>query len=328
MARIALEQLRQTALTILRGSGYSEDEAAAMLDVMLYAQMRGNNQGVVKLIGPGMPRDPNSQPPRIVHETPISARIDGGRSAGMVAVRYALDIAIERARAQGIALVGVFNTYSSTGAIGYYANDLARAGLVGFVFAGSGEYVAPHGSYEAQFGTNPLAIGVPTKGKPIVLDMATSAIARYGIVEAHTAGRALPPDVAYDAAGQPTTDAAAALAGAIRTFGGHKGGGLSLIVEILTGALVGTERAADGRKVDWGTLLLALDPALLTDFDGFIERVGQVVGRVKGSKRLPGIEEILMPGERGDQRAEAVQQSGMIELDDSLWSALQAVAAK
>lgn len=326
MARIALETVRQTALHILRQSGYPDHEANTILDVLMYAQIRGNNQGIVKLIGAGLPRDPNAKPPQIVHETPISARIDGGMSVGMVAVMFALEHALEKAASNGFALVGTFNTNSSTGAIGYYANQAAKAGYIGFIFAGSGEYVAPYGSVQPLLGTNPLAIGIPNGDKPIVLDMATSAIARYGIIEAQTANRPIPPDVAYDADGQPTTDPTAALKGAIRTFGGHKGGGLALMVELLTGALVGTSRDANGRKIDWGTLIMLIDPALLTDLDGFTERVTRTIELVKSAERLSGVDEIYLPGERGDRQAAAVLQSGMIELDDALWNALQAIA--
>lgn len=323
MARVSLDEVRETALRILRGSGYPEDEARTVLDVLMYAQMRGNNQGIVKLVGAGLPRDPEAQPPRIVHETAISARIDGGRSPGMVVVQYALDLALEKARSGGVGLVGMFNTYSSTGAIGYFASRAARAGYIGFVFAGSGEYVAPHGAYEPVFGTNPLAIGIPTGDAPIVLDIATSAIARYGVIEAQTAGRALPPDVAVDAEGKPTTDPTAALAGAIRTFGGHKGSGLAMMVELLTGALVGTSRDAAGKKVDFGNLVLVIDPGLLIDRDEFVEQVKMTAAAVKGARRLPGVEEVYLPGERGDRQARAVEESGMIELEDKLWEALK-----
>ncbi|MBL8163585.1 MAG: Ldh family oxidoreductase [Anaerolineae bacterium] len=327
MAQIPLKSVTQTVQRILHKSGYSPEETAIISDVLMYAQMRGNNQGIVKLIGAGLPRNPNCRPPSIVHQTPISARIDGGGSIGMVVAHYALTVALEHAREQGFALVGTFNSNSSTGAIGYYAGQAAQAGYIGFVFAGSGEYVAPHGAYQPLFGTNPLAVGVPTAGKPIVLDMATSAIARYGIIEAQTAGQTLPEGVAYDAAGSPTTDPTAALAGAIRTFGGHKGGGLALMVELLTGALVGTSRHADGRKADWGTLTMLIDPTLLTDRDGFIERVQQVTGLVKDAKRLPDMDEILLPGERGDRQYERVVASGVIEIEERLWDALQAAAA-
>ncbi len=325
--KISIDDLKQTTLKVLAKSGYPADEAQTILDVLLYAQLRGNNQGIVKLTGAGMPRDPNCTPIKIVKETPLSALLDGGRNSGMVVVRHALEIALEKARTQHIGIVGTHNTASSTGAIGYYANKAAEAGFIGLIFAGSGEYVAMHGAYEPIFGTNPLAIGIPTQGKPVVFDMATSAIARFGIVEAKTAGRSIPGDVAYDAQGQLTTDPAAALGGAIRTFGGYKGAGLAMMVEILAGALVGTTKDANGRKQDWGNLVMVLSPELLVDRDEFITSVTNLVKRVKGTKRLPGVEEILVPGERGNRILDAVNREGAVEIEDQLWAALQQAGA-
>lgn len=321
--QVSLDLLKQTTLTVLARSGYPADEAQTILDVLMYAQLRGNNQGIVKLIGAGMPRDPQAQPISTVRDTKLSALLNGGRNAGMVALKAALDLAITKAREHGIGLVGTNNTNTSTGAIGYYANVAAQAGFIAMVFSGSGEYVAMHGSYEALFGTNPLAIGIPSAGSPIVFDMATSAIARFGIVEAKTAGRAIPGDVAYDANGQLTTDAGAALAGAIRTFGGYKGAGLSFMIELLTHALVDTTLDANGKKTDWGNLVLVIDPELISDRDTFTARVAVTVAKVKNSRKLPDVEEILVPGERGNQLLNSVLAAGTVEVDDSLWAALQ-----
>ncbi|MBK8029050.1 MAG: Ldh family oxidoreductase [Chloroflexi bacterium] len=324
--QVRLDDLKAVTLTVLTNSGYPADEAHIILDVLLYAQLRGNNQGIVKLIGAGMPRSANARPIQITRETKLSALLDGGWNAGMVALTRAVDIAIDKAREHGIGIVGTNQTNTSTGAIGYYASRAAQAGFIAFVFSGSGEYVAMHGSYEPLFGTNPLAIAIPTTGQPIVFDMATSAIARFGIVEAKTAGRSIPEGVAYDANGQPTTDAAAALLGAIRTFGGYKGAALSLMVEVLTGALVSTTKDANGKKTDWGNLVLVIDPELLVDGDTFEERTSQLIERVKAAKRLPGVEDILIPGERGNRILAQIEQTGMVEIDDALWSALVAVA--
>lgn len=324
--KVSLDALRQAVLAVLTRSGYPPDEAQIILDVLLYAQLRGNNQGVVKLIGTGLPRDPRAAPIRTIRDTRLSALLDGGWNVGMVVMQAAAQLAIEKCRQHGMSLVGTQRTVSSTGAIGYYARQIAGAGFIGLVFAGSGEYVAMHGSYEPLFGTNPLAIGVPTTVQPLVLDMATSAIARYGIIEAQTAGRTLPPDVAYDAAGQPTTDPAAALAGAIRAFGGHKGAGLALMVEMLTRPLVAATCSADGRKLDWGNLIIAFDPELLVDAESFRQDASDLIRRVKVSRRLPSVDEILVPGERGDRLMQAALASGSIELDDALWQALRRAA--
>lgn len=327
--QISIEQLKQTTLRALAAQGYDAEESATILEVLMYAQLRGNNQGVVKLIGAGMPKSPNAGAITVIHETKLSARLDGAQNHAMIVLDQAVEMAIEKASAHDIGIVGTRNTNTSTGAIGYYAGRIAKAGYIGFVFSGSNLYVAMHGSYEPLFGTNPLAIGIPSAGKPIVFDMATSAIARFGIIEAKTAGRPIPPGVAVDADGNPTTDAAAALAGAILTFGGYKGAALSLIVEVLTGPLVGASFVGFGDpKHDCGNLALAINPALLIDADAFKADVERLTTRVKAAKRLPGVDEIFIPGERGDKLLEAALQTGSVEIDDALWAALEQAAGQ
>jgi L-2-hydroxycarboxylate dehydrogenase (NAD+) len=325
--QITVSQLEATTLKALAAQGYNASESATILDVLMYAQLRGNNQGVVKLIGAGMPKNAKAGEIKVVHETKLSARIDGAQNHGMIVLNQAVDMAIEKAGAHDFGIVGTRNTNTSTGAIGYYARRIAEHGFIGMIFSGSGLWVAMHGSYEPLFGTNPLAFGIPSAGKPVVFDMATSAIARFGIIEAKTAGRAIPAGVAVDAQGSPTTDAAAALAGAILTFGGYKGAALSLIVEVLTGPLVGAAFAGFGdAATDWGNLAIAINPGLLVDGEAFEADVARLTERVKSSKRLPGVDEIFIPGERGDQLWEAVKASGSVEIDDALWAALEKAA--
>lgn len=324
--QVLIDDLKRTTLQVLARSGYPPDEAETILNVLMYAQLRGNNQGVVKLIGAGMPRDKSAKPISVLRESKLSALLDGGKNSGMVVVSYAMKLAVQKASEHGIGIVGTNNTNSSTGAIGYYASQIAQTGYIGLVFSGSGEYMAMYGSYEPIFGTNPLAFGIPTTSKPIVFDMATAAIARFGIVEAKTAGRSIPEGVAYDNAGQITTDPAAALGGAIRAFGGYKGAALALLVEVLTHPLVSTSRDQDGHKTDWGNLLLVIDPELLVDGDTFKERVAKLVQQLKAARKLPGIDEIFIPGERGDAFMQKVFEAGSLEIEDQLWTALQSAA--
>ncbi len=325
--KISIDTLRTVARQAILNQGYSQDDTDIILKIIMYAQLRGNNQNVIKLVGAGLPANPNAGDMKVVKDTKLSALIDGAWNQGMVVVTEATRIAIAKAKEHGFGIVGTRQSNSATGAIGYYARWIADEGLIGFVFSGSSEFMAMYGSYEAFFGTNPLAIGIPTSDNPIVFDMATAAIAYYGIVSAKTAGEPIPDGVAYDSDGNITTDPAKALAGAIKTFGGYKGAALALIVELLTRPLVGASRNDDGTKADWGNLVFAVDPELLADdLETFKQGATDLIQRVKARKKLPNVDEILVPGERGDKFYESVMATGEIEIDDNLWRELQAIA--
>lgn len=324
--KIAIEDLKQTTRQAILKSGYTESEAEIILDVILYAQLRGNNQGVIKLVGAGMPKESIAGDVSIVKETKLSVLYDGGFNQGMVVMMQAMRSAILKAKEHGFGIAATRRTRSSTGAIGYYVRRIAQEGLIGITMSSSSEFMAMHGSYEGFFGTNPIAFGIPSAENPIVFDMATASMAYYGIVEANTAGLELPHGVAYNSTGEITTDASEALSGAIRAFGGHKGAALALMVELLTRPLLGASRKADGTKEDWGNLIMAIDPELFGDVDSFKAEVSDLIKRLKNTKKLPDVDEILVPGERGDRFYSAVMAAGEIELDDNLWSGLQAVA--
>jgi LDH2 family malate/lactate/ureidoglycolate dehydrogenase len=188
--------------------------------------------------------------------------------------------------------------------------------------------VATAGSFQPIFGTNPLAVGIPAQPGSIVLDMSTAAMAFYGLVEAQTAGKSVPEDVAYDPEGNTTTDPSLAIKGALRSFDrGYKGAGLALIIEILAGPLVGAACAGVGDPgKNWGHLVLAIDPDLFGDREAFIHNVITLIERVKATKKLPGVQEIFVPGERGNRQSAEIQASGTIELEDNLLEELRKVA--
>ena len=324
--KVSIDELKDVTRKALLASGYDESEADIILDVLMYAQLRGNNQGIVKLIGAGMPKNPNAGQITIERETKLSALLNGDNNQGMVVVNHVVEMAIEKAREHGFGLVGTNNTASSTGAIGYWARKIADAGFIGWIFAGSPPTVATFNSYEPVFGTNPLAIALPSDDDPLVLDIATSAMAWFGLMEAKTAGKSIPGDVAYDNQGNLTTDPARALEGALRPFDrNYKGSGLGLMVEALTGPLVGAAFAGLGRAFEnWGNLVFAIDPELLVDRATFKKQVSELVAAVKSKKKLPGVDDLLMPGERGDRVMKSVLEAGEIEVEDNLWAELRA----
>ncbi|KAJ9512528.1 hypothetical protein QJQ45_018970 [Haematococcus lacustris] len=363
VALVPMSEVEELCTRALKTFGYNDSEAAVLLKVVLYAQLRDNSQGIVKITSGGLKKHAKAAPPVVEKETRLSAVINGNNTAGMLVLEQATQMAIARAKDQGFGIVGTNHTSTSTGALGYFAELVGKAGLIGLVLAQSPEFVAPHGARQAILGTNPIAISVPAaasgasavphnspqalsssssssngssggqdggEGHCVTLDMATSAFAWFGLLEAQTAGRAIPPDVAMDAAGQPTTNPSEVLSGgALRSFDrGTKGSGLGIMVELLAGPLVGAAVSDKLQEANWGNLVVAVDPALLGDPQVIKLRVRAVLDRVKGAARLPGVEEILLPGERGDRRTAAHRAAGAISLEANMLAELRALAAK
>lgn len=326
--QIKVSKLTMLVKKSLKKQGYLPKEVKIISEVLMYAQLRGNNQGIVKLIGAGIPKDSRAGDITTAKETKLSVLIDGNHNQGMVVMKAAMDKALKKAKRYGFGIVGIFNTASSTGAIGYFANEIAKLGYIGFVFAGSPATVNTHGSYEPVFGTNPLAIGVPSDGAPVVLDMATSSMAWFGLKEAATAGKLIPEGIAYDAEGNITTDPAKAMHGAIRPFDkNYKGAGLSMMVQILTGPLTNSSFCGIGdTKNSWGNLIYIIDPSLLVDKSVFTKHVSQMVDKVKSTKPLPGVDEIYVPGEKGNLLTTKHLAQDLIEVEDNLLNQLKIAA--
>lgn len=241
----------------------------------------------------------------------------------MVVVSHAVDQAIAKASNVGMSIVGCSQYASATGALGYWTKRITDHGFIGIAMSQCNEMVAPHGSYEPLFGTNPLSIGIPTKPRAQILDMATSACAYYGIKMAEQAGTSIAADIAYDEFGQPTTDPSAALRGAIRVFDrGHKGSHLALMVELLAGAFTGAAMQDKAQAKNWGSLVIAIRPDILGDAEDFLQRATEMCDRVKGAKLLPTESELFLPGERGDRLEAENIAAGTVEINEEVFQKL------
>lgn len=338
---VPLSELESLSKQIIQDVlGYPEEEAAIITRILIYAQVRGNSQGVIKLVTGGVPAYDGSKV-QVEHETKLSARLDGRGVSGMLVLEEAVKMASDKAKDHGLSIVATHGTASGTGAIGYFARAMACKGLIGIVLAQSPELVAPHGSYEAIFGTNPFAIGIPRAeehanfGDHLVLDMATSAYAWYALKEAKAAGESIPDDVAFDAQGHATTDPTAALAGALRVFDrSYKGSHIALMVEILGGALAGGDVEDKWERENWGNLILAIDPEVLGQpLDAFTEKVEKLLERVKRAKPVPPPAQgeggglattpttagVTLPGERSEAKAAQVHETGMVRVDKGVF---------
>ena len=327
---VQLDELKENLIKVLTGQSHDYAASKIIAETILYAELRGNNQGIVKILAGALKPNPAATEIKTVFETPVSCQIDGGQQIGMVVVKHCMELAIKKAKVSGICVVGCSNYSSATGALGIWARDMSRQGLISIVMSQCPEMVAPCGSYEPIFGTNPIAIGIPTTPRPQVLDMATSASAWFGLVTAAEEGKLIEGDVAYDSSGNPTTDPIKAMKGALRVFDrGHKGSHLALMVELLAGALTGAAMSNKHDKQNWGSLIIALDPAILGPIDDFQERAMEMCNRVKNAKRLPGHEEteIYLPGERGDILEDENLRNGYLKMSKKLYNDLLTMAA-
>lgn len=206
--------------------------------------------------------------PQIHDQAPGIARADAGGAFSLLAYERALPLLLEKARHNGIAALAI-NRCVHFSALFADIEPLTEAGLVGLACTPSHAWVAPAGGTRPLFGTNPIAFGWPRQDKPpFIVDMATSAAARGEIQLHQRSGKALPEGWGIDSQGQPTTDAAEVLNGAMLTFGGHKGSALAAMVELLAGPLIGDMTSAESLAWDngagglpyGGELILALDP--------------------------------------------------------------------
>jgi len=313
----------------LRSMGWDEEDASLQADIMINAELCGNNQGLVKMYQPEMMAPARDRKkPTVERDFGTSAVINGNQSPGMVAAAMAADLAATKAlEGEGtVSVVASYNTSTSSGQLGYYAERMAKRGVIGVVFANSPEFVSAAAGAKPVFGTNPLAVGMPTSTEqPFVFDMATSAIALFGVLSAKAKGEPLPPNVAYDKEGNWTTDAAEAMEGGIATFGGHKGAGLAITVELLAGALTGAAvlGMCHSKKTakNWGHLMIAIRPnAFVHDFE---KRVDSVIQTVKNSGP-----NIRIPGENSARIAKMRRLDGLLPVPENIWKSILNTAHK
>jgi LDH2 family malate/lactate/ureidoglycolate dehydrogenase len=323
--RLSVEEARALATGALGALAYAGDDAAIITAHLLDAALCGYEySGLPKILdavaNPKV-RQPRT-PMRPLHDTPLSTLFDGGNHLGMLTMHRATEAAIAKARTQGIAVVGVTNSWMS-GRSAYYMEMVARADLVGVLTVSASKLVAPAGGTGRVLGTNPIAFGFPGDADPVVVDLGTSAISWTDLTLRAHRGEAIPPGIALDGDGEPTTDAHAARKGAILPFGGSKGFALAFAVQAL-GVLAGSSFNADK---DYGFLLIALRPDLLVPLAELKEGISALVARVHATSRAPGVDAIRVPSERAFRERVRRRVEG-IEIDSSIHQALQALATR
>ncbi len=310
--RLSVSEAQALGEGALRNLGLPSDEAAIVATHLVDASMWGYEFA-------GLPRilviaeRPELRRPRtpisIVRETPVSALLDGGNHLGYVAVARGVNVAIEKARKTGVAVIGVRNCWF-TGRGAYYLEMLARAGLAAIYTASSTPTVVPLGASRKALGTNPLAIGVPGKVNPFIFDMGTSLVMTGEVMMKAFLGEAFPEVVGINRDGSPTRVARELVDGGVFPFGGHKGYGLSLAIQAL-GLLAGA-RMRNGDVSDFAHLFIAFDPELLMPAEQFTSELEELLTGIKALPKQPGVSEIRIPSERGFREREIRRRQGIV----------------
>lgn len=319
------ENVRKLIVSIATASGISPDDADIFADALIKADIRGTSTHGVSRLNIYIQRikkgliDPAAKL-EVERQKNATMVIDARNGLGQVQATKALEKLIPVARHNGIAACTVRNS-QHFGALSYYCNQAAEQNMILLATTNCEPSMSPAGGREAYFGTNPLACSFPTnKGYPVKIDLATSLVARGNIITAQKKGESIPSDWALSEDGEPTTDAAEALAGTMRPMAEHKGYALALMVEILSGVLSGSAIGPSvgsmyndmNRKQNVGHFFCLLDISAFMDLDTFKQRIDSTIDEIKTCGKRPGIENIFIPGERSHEKAQKNQNQGII----------------
>ena len=340
MPRFTAEELTTICLNVFQKLNIPSAEAEIVTRSMVDANRVGHDShGVIHLpkyvreleaglIQPGAPTE-------TLRESASIAVLDGNWGFGPVIATRAVELAIQKAKQTDISSIAV-SRCNEAGRLGGYACLAADAEMIGLLMAndhGGGTCVAPHGGVEGRLSTNPMACAVPIQGQdPIVLDMSTSVVASGKIRVKQHQNEALPHGWLIDGEGESTTnpdDFYGVPPAALLPFGGavsaHKGFGLSVIVDILAGALTGAgcSQSADAR-VGNGLFVLVINVASFRGFPGFSAEIERFIAYLKSAKCAVGVDAIRMPGERGWETQRRREREG-IPIDAETWTQIQAL---
>lgn len=332
--RCAADELRALATAALVRAGAGPAEAGLQADVLTEAEMRGHPSHGVRRVPVLVERlragliDPAARPV-LDWSTPSVVRVDGRNGFGPVVGFTVVDALVERASTTGVAVAALHRTHH-LGMLAPYVERMVAGGCAGIVLTTSEALVHPWGGRGALVGTNPIGIGIPRGDEPLILDMSTGATSAGKVRDYAARGQALPEGWAVDAEGVPTTDAAAAVAGAISPFGGPKGYALGVAFEMLVAALTGTSLGTDvagtldsAHPVTKGDIMIALS---VDAFAG--DAVASLTAYVDALRASAGDGATVdVPGDRS-RRARAAAAAGGVVVDRALWRTLMELAGE
>ncbi len=322
---ISVERLREFCQQCFERLGVARADAKLTSEALVAANLRGvDSHGVVRLktyvdrLRAGSIR-PHGQP-TFINESTAFALLDGGSGLGQVISSKAMRLAIEKARASTVAVVGVRNS-SHFGAAAFYGLMAVEEGMIGLAATNAGPTMSPWGGSQQLLGNNPLCVAVPAgRYRPVVLDMATGAVALGKIMVAMMEGRRIPTNWGFDREWLPTDDPQAVInGGSIQPLGGYKGYGLSMIIDVLTGVLMGGQFSTSVRSLHYfldepqgvGHIFAALRVESFIPLEQFKQRMDTMISLLINCPRTPDAARVYVPGQIEDEMEVERRRAGI-----------------
>ncbi len=330
--RLTKEKLKDLMATKLHRAGLNKEHAGMVADVLTYSDARGlHSHGAMRVeyyaerINKG---GTNCAPNFSFKPTGACTGVyDGDNGAGHVVAAKAMDEAIAMAKENGAAVIGI-RRLGHSGDLSYYVRMAADAGLIGISMCQSDPMVVPFGGTEKYYGTNPIGFAMPGEGNDIVIfDMGTTVGVWGRILHARSKGTPIPEGWAVDAEGRETTDPHEV--NALLPIAGAKGYGLGMVIDILSGILVGVpfgkhvssmyHDLSAGREL--GQLHVVIDPSRFRPLEAFKHDISETIHEINAMKPAPGFDKVLVPGQSSARRVEAYEKEG-IEIVDEIYNYL------
>lgn len=317
-------EVRKFAVDILSALGMPEDDAGITADSMVWTGLRDAmthslirlDQIAKRARAGGLSLSVDWTP---VREDRNGVLLDAGNAWGLVAGGRGMRHAIAKAKRGGVGATSIRNC-DNTGAMGWYSSLAVSDGMVGIAITNGAPLMAPWGGAEKVMCNQAFSIGAPAgRHAPVILDMGLGAASLGILREAAATGEPLPPGVAADATGEPTTDGRAwAEGGSLLPMGGHRGYGLALMWEVLTGVLSGGHMLTDVGPPDVldkatrnSLFIMAIDPSVFLPYEEFTARVDRLIDEMHASPPTSGVERVRVPGERRERIAEQRRREGI-----------------
>ncbi|MEI4768705.1 ureidoglycolate dehydrogenase [Psychrobacillus sp. FJAT-51614] len=316
------EEAKRHAVKKLLNVGLKEDHANKVAEILVHADLRNvNSHGLLRIehyVNRLMAGGINANANISFHQTgPVTGIVDGDDGFGHVIGDIAMNHAIQMAKANGVGMVTALNS-SHCGALSYFVQKAAELNLIGIAMTHTDKIVVPFGGKNSFLGTNPIAYGVPAKRhKPFILDMATSTVALGKILQYKAEGKSIPQGWGVDKDGNQVTDPSEVVS--LIPFGGPKGYGLSLMVDIFSGLLAGAafgphigkmyENLDKKRKL--GHYFCVINPEYFTNSEGFLRNMDLMIDELHASEPAPGFSQVYIPGELEQLNEEANRKNGI-----------------